>query len=216
MIFNWKNDYYRYQRYFFDIRQTAASPRFRSFTWLSITIFTVSFFLVVAIRPTLITIAKLQKEIKDKDTASVQLQNKIDGLIKAQAEMVMYLDDLEKIDQAIPDQMDYDKIAVVIEEIAINNSVNLKSLSFKGLGGDYQIRNGPNGGSFLTVPFNLSATGSFTGLSGFLSALENSRRLPVIERSGFLAVISETGNQLNLSITGNFLYQGLLTEKIKS
>lgn len=211
-IYNWKNDYYRYQRYFFDLRQTVVSPKFRSFTWLTITVFTVSFFLIVAIRPTLITIAKLQREIKDKETASLQLQQKIDSLVVAQAEMVENLDLIEGINQMIPDMIDYDITAEIIEEIALSSGVGINSLSFKNIGQPYQIKNKAGKASFLTIPFNLSVSGDYANLKRLLALMQNSRRLPLVNRSVFTTVLADNGNQLNLSLVGSFLYQGKLTD----
>lgn len=210
MAFNWKNEYYRYHRYFFDVRQTVTSPRFRSFGWLSLTVFVVSFFIIVAIKPTLVTIAKLQREISDKEAATEKLQIKIDSLVRAQAEMVNYLDDIEVLDKTIPDEIDYAKTALIIEDIAQQTNLQIKSLSFSNLGESRQIKNTNGGGKFLSEPFNVSLSGNYTDMRAFLARFENSKRLPLFDRTSFSSQISETGNQLNLTITGEFLYQGRL------
>jgi len=207
MALNWKNEYYRYHRYFYDIRGVIASPRFRSFTWLSVTVFVVSFFLVVAIRPTLITIAKLQREIQDKEAAAIKLQEKVVGLIKAQSVFVNYLDDIEKLDRSLPNRVDYAVVAGVFEDLAVENGTDIASLSFNNLGNDRQIKNQFGTISLASIPFNLNVTGNYVNLKNFLINLENSYRIPIIDRTNFSATIKESGGLLTLSMTGNFLYQ---------
>ena len=214
MIFDWKREYYRYHRYFFDIQRKVISPRLRSFTWLSLTVFTTSFFIIAAIKPTLVTVAKLQREIKDKQEANEKLQTKINSLILAQAEMVNYLDDVAILDQSLPNNSEYYIAAANFENYAGESGVNLKSLSFNEMGDYLKVSNKSGTGKYKVIPFNLSASGNYGNLKSFLNLVENSSRLLLVEASRFNAISKETGGELTISITGKILYQGSMADMI--
>ena len=69
---------------------------------LFLSIFTVIFFAVFAIRPTLLTIADLIKEIEDKEDLIVQLDRKIASLSSAETEYRKFYYQLGLLDEAIP------------------------------------------------------------------------------------------------------------------
>jgi len=65
----WRNSYLRHKTYFLNISsQYSKKQDVRMFMELLLSLATVSLFAVFAIRPTLITIAELYKEIQGKKT----------------------------------------------------------------------------------------------------------------------------------------------------
>lgn len=201
MIFNWKNEYYRYSRYFLDLRKIAQTAKTRSFVWISLTIFTICFFLVVAIQPTLVTIAKLNKEIKDKKEASLQLQKKIDSIVAAQGEFAKNIDNLPFLDEALPEKSRFPQLAFFLENLASEEGVTLNSLSF----GKTEINpksdtSRKNSSSLLN--FQVGVTGDYLKLKNFLKNLEVSRRLIKTENLSFSPVKSETTKEISLLISG--------------
>ena len=74
----WRNSYLRYKTYFLNISsQYSKKADVRVFMELLLSLATVSLFAIFAIRPTLITIAELFKEIQGKKTTVAQLDEKI-------------------------------------------------------------------------------------------------------------------------------------------
>ncbi|MGB9637645.1 MAG: hypothetical protein ACPLY7_02490, partial [Microgenomates group bacterium] len=135
-----KEKYQQQQRYFVRLPKISYTVKTRSIIWPAITIFTVSFFLVAAIKPTLTTIAQLNREIKDKEEASRQLQKKINALITAQENYAKNSDNLILLDQALPENSEFPALAYFLEQVATQSGVILKSLNFERIDDRTEIK----------------------------------------------------------------------------
>lgn len=197
-----KERYYQNRRYFVKLPKISYSAKTRSFAWLALTIFMISFFLIVAIRPTLVTIAKLNKEIKDKTQASKQLQNKIDAIITAQDIYARNADNLALLDEAFPEKSEFPVLAYFFEQTATASGVTLKSLNFERIGGATQGDKSTSSLSSLPLNFSITASGDYLKLKDFLKELESSRRILKIEASTFNRVKKADVFELLLSISG--------------
>lgn len=199
MKFNWRDEYYRYQHYVVNLKKQAQTTKAKSFAWISLTIFTISFFVLVAIQPTLVTIAKLNKEIKDKEEASQKLQAKINSLIAAQAEFAKKIDYLSLLEEALPEKNDFPRLAYFFEQAATNEGISLQSLSFTRVGAK-EVK------SSLATPqqmtFSVGVTGEYSQLENFLRRLESSRRLFRFERIAFIQTKTKEGQVLSFAVSG--------------
>ncbi|HUV72625.1 MAG TPA: type 4a pilus biogenesis protein PilO [Clostridia bacterium] len=207
-----KNEYFRYRRYFTNLSKGVGSKKISSFAWLSLSIFTVSFFSLMAIRPTLVTIAKLNREIKDKRLASQKLQEKIDSIIAAQAEQAKYVDFFPLLDEALPGKSEFPRLAYFFEQIASSSGVQLKTLSFERIESDpksFQKR------PLLVNSFNftVSATGQYLTLKEFLNQLEASRRILKTETAFFEEIKKEDFSELSLRVSGQASFEKKADQK---
>lgn len=202
MDFNWKTEYYRYHQYFFDIQKKARAPKTRSFIWLSLTIFTISFFMIVAIKPTLVTIAKLNREINDKKEASLKLQEKINSIVAAQQEFSTNIDNLFLLDEALPEKSEFPRLASFFEQSANTNQVALQSLNFEKIG-DFKTSAALNTpGLPHSLSFSVGISGEYSKLKNFLLSLESSRRIVKIQSVSFNQIKKENSFELLLIISG--------------
>lgn len=183
----------------FKVPQTA---RTRSFTWLSITIFTVTFFLIVAIKPTLVTIAKLNKEIKDKTEASIQLQKKIDAIVAAQDIYARNSDNLVLLDDAFPEKSEFPRLAYFFEQISTSSGVIIKSLNFEKIGSPSNKAKDTSLLSTLPLNFSIIAKGDYPQLKNFLTELESSRRIIKITSTTFNQQKKDDKVELTIYISG--------------
>ncbi|MCL5091076.1 MAG: type 4a pilus biogenesis protein PilO [Patescibacteria group bacterium] len=185
MNLDWKKEYYRYHRYYFDLKNVTKTPKVRSFTWISLTLFTVCFFVIVAIKPTLVTIAKLEKEINDKKEANELLETKISSLIAAQKEYAQEYPNLKLLEEAFPEKNYFPKFASFLEEIAEEKQLIIQSLNFEKI--DASLNPSPSAGKTEEKYFNFSVTvgGEYQQLKDFAKDLASSRRLIKIERTSF-------------------------------
>ncbi len=71
-------------------------------TELFLSIFTIIFFAVFAIKPTLTTMSDLVKEIEDKQKLNKQMQQKVTALATAQTEYEKFQDQFYLLDQSLP------------------------------------------------------------------------------------------------------------------
>lgn len=183
----------------FKVPQTV---RTRSFTWLSITIFTVTFFLIVAIKPTLVTIAKLNKEIKDKTEASIQLQKKIDAIVAAQDIYARNSDNLVLLDDAFPEKSEFPRLAYFFEQISTSSGVIIKSLNFEKIGSPSNKAKDTSLLSTLPLNFSIIAKGDYPQLKNFLTELESSRRIIKITSTTFNQQKKDEKVELTIYISG--------------
>lgn len=177
-------------------RYQPSSPKFQkilqdkknqSLAWLSLTIFTVCFFLIVAIKPTLVTIAKLNKEIKDLALANQNLQKKINAIVEAQNEFAKYSDELFLLDQAVPDSSDFPRLAYFLEQANSTEGLELKSLSLDKIGQTVGSSNSTSSSSseLKSLTFSISSSGDYLKLVNFLKDLESSRRILKLTSTSF-------------------------------
>src|SRR3989344_8137511 len=95
-----KNNYNRYYR---RIRVWSQEPKTQISGFVSLTIFTVAFFLYFAILPTLKTIGGLNKEIKDQQETISTMTKKINDLKTAETNYAQVINDLKSIDRVLPE-----------------------------------------------------------------------------------------------------------------
>ncbi len=171
-------------------KRFLQSPQGKSFAWLSLSVFTVTFFLIVAIRPTVITITKLIKEIEEKEAASLLLDKKIASLVAAQKIYAENGQRLPMLDQALPEKSEFPWLANFLDSVALSSQVELSSLSFEKINLIFvpSAKESEKPPTHRSVNFSTNAKGDYLNLKNFVSFLEGSRRLIQIE----LAKVSET------------------------
>lgn len=196
------------------LKKLTQTPQGRSFTWISLSFFTVAFFVAIAIRPTIITVAKLTKDIKENQTANTQLDEKINSLVEAQKIYAGNSHRITLLNDAFPERSEFPTLAYFLENAAQASLVKLNSLSFEKIdlslkpSEDKKIKaNQP----YLTINFSLSSEGEYSNLKNFIETLENSRRLISIESSAIHQSkkknAEETVPTLTLALSGKAFFK---------
>jgi len=90
---------------------------------LVFSIVTVIIFAVFAIRPVLLTMSDLIKEMQDKQALNQALVQKIASLSSAQAQYLNGKDQLVILDEAIPPAPEIAKAVAIIEKVASNHNL---------------------------------------------------------------------------------------------
>lgn len=167
-----------YEQYFAKMSQLLDRSSSRASGLVSLTIFTVVFFVIFAIIPTFKTIASLTKEIKDAKTTEAKLVQKIHSLEQAETLYNQILPQLDRINQVLPGEPEFEPLAWQLYWLANRNSVTFTSGGF----GEFVFR-GPIEKSKDTnsVAVNLSVQGSFNDIKSFLSDLDKLDRLAKVE-----------------------------------
>lgn len=212
MAISFEIGYHRYRRYFTNISALYQKKKARVYTGLILSLLAVAFFSFFAIRPTLVTIASLVKEIEDKRMIAQKLQEKINALSLAQKEYVAVSSELPLVEEALPQEPDLPLFIRQLETLSVQSGVTLRTIQF----GRVNLRGRPvsKPDSVKTkqkeetsgITFNFSASGSYQNLKTFLQSLENLRRLVVISSFAFRPEEKEEGQLLILNITGEAYY----------
>lgn len=182
---------------------------------LFLTIGLVLFLAIFAIKPTVLTMSELIKEIENKQKLEKQLTQKIAALQTAQTEYLSIESMLPMLDEAIPSSPEIIKSAKIIEKVAADNKVIIKSMSIVEL----PLNTGENipftQKSKQNLTFSLSISGDYISIRNFAETLRNSRKSYVIESVTFELEEDKGNKKLNANITINVPYFGVDTAKTK-
>lgn len=202
--------YRRYRRYFADIGRLYQRKKVRAYTGIVLSILTVSFFLFFAIRPTVVTIASLLKEIKDRRVIAKQLEDKISALNSAQIEYQQVEKNLYLLDEALPVNTNLSDFIRQLEALARRHNLNISSLQFeaailKGQETTAQTTKTKGEETARGVNFSLTIAGDYQQLKSFLNALARLRRFVLVDAFTFQTGKEGGGLVLSLDAKAHFL-----------
>lgn len=197
---NYREQYARYTRYFKWLRESySARPAVRASLELLLTLLTISFFAVFAIRPTAKTIGELFANIKAQREIASKLEQKLKDLGTAQNAWRSEEGRLILLDQTLPTNPKPAELLQQLESLAANYNTTLLSLSVE----DATLL-GPKETNNVKVAF--SVAGNYDSLISLLSDTENLRRPVKVETISFSQGKGKLSGQLVLAITGKAYY----------
>lgn len=190
MAINWKKDYFRYKELFLKLLIVYKKRNdVRMFLEILLSLTTITFFSVFALKPTLVTVSQLIKDNNEKQKIIKQMDQKIENVVTAQKIYDQNNEKIPLIEQSIPNLPTPENLLQQIEGVAYMNSVNVVSSSVDEIvlvgkdnkkTSDNRIKDVPENVNYIN--FSISVTGSYLSLYNFLLNLENLRR-PIIINS---------------------------------
>lgn len=185
------------------------------FTELILSLSAIGFFSIFAIRPTLLTIGKLQTEIKGKEETITTMDQKIKDLIVAQDLFEREKNKIALLNQAVPNEPEPQIYVRQIEGLAKKAGVRIVNMNVDKVD---LINQEPEPQTEITsqvvakeIPYpqnakdvrvSLSVTSDYNSLKSFLNELETTRRPILIDSFNFGIAEGEQDIELVLSITG--------------
>lgn len=171
---------------------------------LFLTIGLVLFLAVFAIRPTLLTMSELLKEIEDKSALNVKLAQKVAALATAQSEFLTYQDELSVLDEAIPSTPQTVQALKIMEKLAGENSVVITSISVAVV--PEEVESSTVVKKLTLNSVSLTIAGDYVSIRSFVEALKQNRRLFVIDTVNFGVNENQKNTKLIANISVNFPY----------
>lgn len=179
------------------------SKKTASYLTLTLSLISLSFFGLFAIRPTLVTAFTLYKSVADLRKLNIDYENKIGNLIRAQSEFEQIRDDLPLIDAAIPFNTDFTKLAKTVEKFAETENIKIEQMQID----DVSISKITSTGQLNHFGFSLVGTGNYSSITSFIARLLNSKRIININS---LEISRESGSgsaNLNINIKAATHYE---------
>jgi len=187
---DWRKDYVRYRSLFSHlITNYKSRADMKVYLEVMLSLITISVFTAFALRPTILTIAQLLKDIDAKKAILVQMDAKIENLARAQSVYETERTHISLLDTAIPRMSKPDVFARQIEGLVGTHKVAINSFSeSKGV-----IVGAPPSDTTKTEPLPENALGStfslavsidvdnYQALSSLLMDLEKLRMTQSIE-----------------------------------
>jgi len=172
---------------YYKLRKKFQTKHKHAYTMLILSLFTMSFFGFFALRPTLVTIATLNRQIKDSREIDKRLTEKLNLLVQAQAEYEVIAPFLPKINQAIPDHPEYADLLMDIENM---RDSSVSAVAKFGLGSVELKAENPG-----KVDLSVEAEGDYLSLEDFIALLLSNARLLVVNSLNF-----DSGSQSGLGL----------------
>ena len=110
------------------LKPVLRNTKTASYFTITLSLFSLSFFGLFAIRPTLITAVSLIKEVNDLNKLSLDYENKISNFITAQAEYEKIRESIPLIDKALPQTSEFPGFARTVENLAEKNQLLINQL----------------------------------------------------------------------------------------
>lgn len=191
------------------LNQFYEQPVARTSFELLISVAVILFFAVFAIRPTLLTMSDLIKEIEDKRKLDQALNQKIAALSTAQSEYVQLEERLMILDEAIPSNPDLIDTLKILEKIASDRGLVISTLRVS------DIPTQPEDDVAFTdlerqnLLMSLTVTGDYPTIREFVEDLRQSRRTFIVESVTFSTGDEQGTKVLRANMTINSPYYGL-------
>ncbi|KKU94798.1 MAG: hypothetical protein UY27_C0031G0004 [Candidatus Gottesmanbacteria bacterium GW2011_GWA1_48_13] len=174
---DYKSSLVRYHRY---LQSVQKQPMFKASLFLVLSLLLIIVLVVVALKPTLVTIASLWGEIKQQREVEKKLDKKISALIVGQQLLLENEERLALLDEALPAAAQYGKWGKRMESLASQSGVKITVILED------------------EKKFTITAEGPYAQLRLFLGRVENLRRLMTIENMQ----ITQKSSILNMTIRG--------------
>lgn len=203
---------------FITLQQFYQKPVAKVSLELFLSILTVLFFAVFAIRPTLLTMSDLIKEISDKEKLEKQLSQKIAALSTIQPLYLQLQDQLSVLDEAIPSQPQLIYSLKIIEKIAsdlhlVISGINVTEIPEES---DEQVSEiSLTSFERINVPLIISISGDYTSIRQFVESLKEYRRSFLIDTVIFSTKELRGVRKLEARITISAPYFGVKDLGIK-
>lgn len=173
-----------------------------SYFTITLSLFTLSFFGIFAIRPTLITAISLVQKVSELKSLNIAYEDKISNLLRAQMEYERIRDSLPAIDAAIPSHTVFPSFLKKMELVAEKYQIEIQQLQLDTV----PIPKGDTDIGLKTYGFHLNAVGDYPSLLLYLQAITTWKRLLSVESFDMSAEGSTRSGMLRLNLKGSVYY----------
>ena len=163
-------------------------PRMRAYTMLILSFFTMSFFGVFAIKPTLQTIAGLKKKINDSLLVNEALEKKIINLSQVKEEYKKIENDLSLISKALPSEARFSFFLKDLETLAQEAGATISGVKLETIDLTQKDLQSP-----IKISSFLTLEGDYFSCKKFLEKLLNHSRIYLIDRFEIRSDLKEEG-----------------------
>lgn len=169
-----KNAYFKY----IESLSPQEKQKIEGYLYITLTLFTVSFFGFFAITPTLSTISNLDKQYKDNNLVYEALNKKLGNLQLLDFQYKEIQSDLEFIYSAIPRSAKIPYLGRQLENIAVTNNVSVAKLNFNSV----EIYPNKKIDPIFSFAFVINVIGKEADVNNFIADIINFDRIIGIDR----------------------------------
>ncbi len=173
----WRRNYTRYRRLFLtSFSRYKERQDIKIFLEILLSLLTISLFSLLALRPTLITIAELITEIESKKETVAVMGAKIEDLGRAQKLYDQEVSKIRLLDNSVPKDPAPDAFIRQIEGLSAKHSVGVLTMDLDEVVLLRKDKPSKNIEDQDQISFSVSVSADYLQLFNFLSDLEKMRR----------------------------------------
>lgn len=203
----------RVRKYQLDLSRYYHIPAVQSSLNVVMSLFVAAFFILFALRPTFITIVKLQKTIADSRLTLKTLDTKVTALQRASTALEALTPVLPMIEASVPSkEAGYSPLISTMEVLAAQNEVVLttstlgETVLYSRIFSPFT----PNKNqTVIALPFTAQVVGSYSAVTQFLRGVMNMDRIINLESLTYTregTARGTTTSSTSLTITGEAYY----------
>ena len=199
-------NYYRLRNYYLNVSRKLSRKETRALLATAFTFFTVSFFVFFAIRPTLTTIASLQRQIKDARKLDKDLTDKIMVLTQARERYDIIQGGILTLEEILP--VGEHIIDLIRELRAIENRIQA-TVSGKNFSNISLVPiKKKRGFTLRSLRLALSFSGDYKRVKELLRLLETSKKMIEVKSLSLEpTIIKDTGERgIKVNIQANYYF----------
>lgn len=197
-----------YERYYRRIEPILKERKAAGYLVLILTFTTLAFFGYFAIKPTLATIATLQRDIEDSRFVNERLEEKISNLITAQESYQDITPDLPLVYANIPNAPQFSSLITALENLIAEYNASMSGLTIEPLSlYSSVLPDEKNTASAAAQPvhFNIELDGDYPHIVQFLERLIRINRLITIRSVGMRTGQNSVLIHAKLSLSAYYL-----------
>lgn len=173
-------------------------------TTIVLTFVTLSLFAIFAINPTLSTIAQLQRELEDKQEVYRKLEEKIKNIALLQQQYDTMQSSITLVTDAIPHTPEASELTAQLQQLGKNNSIVINRSQIFEV--DIPNKKAATKDLQQSFAFSLTAEGSYTNMTQFLTDLVSFDRIITIENIA-LTNGPEGSNKVQANLRGRAYFK---------
>lgn len=185
----WRNNYLRYRTYFLNVtNQYRERGDIKAYLEILLSLITITIFSIFALRPTLLTIGELIKEVETKKETLAKIDSKIQNLSKAQLLYDRQRKNIYILNVAVPARATPEVFTQQLDAIAIKNGIKMTRINLDNgeiLKTEIPRDRGSEKNQVQELPFSIEARidiDDFTKLVSLITDMENSRVITKINQ----------------------------------
>lgn len=168
-----------------------------------LSLLTLSFFGIFAIKPTLSTAVGLIKEIQDLKELNSKYEDKITSIVRAQSEYEKIRDDIPLFIETLPFTPDFTRLIKSQEALSTSSSISMDKLTLDGM----PISQTKITGKLTTFNFSLSLNGDYNNFYSYISHFLKAQRLSSIDDIDLNQEQATTGGKLSVVVKAKSYYE---------
>lgn len=181
------------------IQPALKTPKAQAYSMLILSFFTMAFFGFFAIRPTLRTIAQLNREIHDSKELDQKLTDKIKALSLIQSDYELISGAIQSLDDALPRTAQLPSILSAVEDIARQTNASISAFTV----GSVEIASvsaKTSNQSVQEIQFAVTFAGTYEQIVEAMRLLITNRRIVHYDSAAF-AMHEDEGKASTLTVT---------------